>query len=264
MQAIDRDVLSRELLGEIDGEQDLRQLALAIGAHAAIAASEHHVGKVDCLLARRRNVDDARGFAVLQHGQQQTRQQESREIIDREAQFEAVGAEFSPRAARADPGVVDERVETVAIAPHRVGEGANLGERGEIRDEEARLAALLRDSLNHSLAAGPIATVDDDAPALRGQALGDIAPDAVGRAGDENGLAFVVMRLCSAIEYEAARAARLKALTPRSANPSADLEGEHHRAAASSRQAAHSRSYSSNDLHRSRSRSRPIAPASRR
>jgi hypothetical protein len=32
MQAIDCDVLSRELFGEIEGEQDLRQLALAIGA----------------------------------------------------------------------------------------------------------------------------------------------------------------------------------------------------------------------------------------
>jgi hypothetical protein len=49
---------------------------------------------------------------------------------------------------------------------------------------------LLRDALDHSLAAGPIAAVDDDTPALRGQALRDIAPDAIGRAGYENGLSL--------------------------------------------------------------------------
>src|SRR6202042_2257606 len=127
MQTIDRDVLSRELLGEIEGEQDLRQLALAIGAYAAIAAREHHVGEIDRLLARRRNVNYARGFAAREQGQHETRQQEAREIIDREAQFKTVGAEFALRAARADPGVVDEHVETVAIALHRVGERADLG-----------------------------------------------------------------------------------------------------------------------------------------
>src|SRR6202161_4120946 len=190
MQAIDRDVLSRELLGESEGEQNLRQLALTIGAHAAIAASEHHVREVDRLLARRRKVNYARGFLARQHWQQQPRQQEAREIIDREAQFETVGAEFAPRPAGADPGVVDERIETVAFAPHGVSERANLGKRGEVRDKKARLAPLLCDALNHSLAARSIAAVDDDAPALRGQALGDIAADAIGRAGYENGLAL--------------------------------------------------------------------------
>ena len=52
------------------------------------------------------------------------------------------------------------------------------------------VAALVRDPLNHSFAAGPIAAVDDDAPALAGQALSDIPPDAIGRAGDENCLAL--------------------------------------------------------------------------
>jgi hypothetical protein len=79
-------------------------------------------------LSSRGDVDDASGFAASQHGEQQTRQQEAGEIIDREAQFEAVDAEFALCAACADPGVVDERVETGAIAPHRVGKRANLGE----------------------------------------------------------------------------------------------------------------------------------------
>src|SRR6202453_5229147 len=211
MQTIDREILSCELLGEIEGEQDLRQLALAIGAHAAIAARQHHVGKVDRLLARRRNVDDARGFLARQHRQQQPCQQEAREIIDCEAQFEAVGAEFALGATGADPGIVDERVEAVAIAPHRIGERANLGQRGEVSGQEARLASLLRDALNHRLAAGPIAAVDDDAPALRGQALSDIAADAIGRAGNESRLTLRGHGHWYAIEYEqqGRRASRL-------------------------------------------------------
>src|SRR5271166_2731316 len=58
MQAIDGEVSSRELLGEIEGEHDLRQLALPIGPGAAVAAGQHYVGKVDCLLSRRGDVDD--------------------------------------------------------------------------------------------------------------------------------------------------------------------------------------------------------------
>ena len=72
----------------------------------------------------------------------------------------------------------------------RTGKRANLGERGEVSGQKARLAPLLRDALNHGLAAGPIAAVDDDAPALRGQALSDIAADAIGRAGYESGPAL--------------------------------------------------------------------------
>jgi hypothetical protein len=78
----------------------------------------------------------------------------------------------------------------VSIAPHRVGKRANLGERGEVGGKEARLAAVLRDLLDHGFAAGPIAAVNDDAPACGREALNDVAPHAVRRAGDENGLTF--------------------------------------------------------------------------
>jgi hypothetical protein len=85
---------------------------------------------------------------------------------------------------------------------------------------------LLGDSRNHSFAAGPIAAVDDGAPALCSEALSDVAPDAIGRAGDENGLAVRGHDLCSAIEYEGARSAS-KLLSLRSADLSDHLVGQY-------------------------------------
>ncbi len=66
VQAVDGNAGISQFLGEIESEHDLRQLALAIGAHAAIAACQHDIGEVDGLLTDGGNVDDAGGAARLQ------------------------------------------------------------------------------------------------------------------------------------------------------------------------------------------------------
>src|ERR1700686_1130799 len=101
MEAVDREAAALELRGEMDGEQDLGELALAIGPDAAVAVRQHHVGKVDRLLPERGDIDDARGRAGLDERQKQARQQKAREIVDREAQLEAVGADLAPGAVAA-------------------------------------------------------------------------------------------------------------------------------------------------------------------
>jgi len=53
MQTGRRDSGTGELLGQIECEHDLRELALAVGACAAVAARQHHVSEIDCLLAGR-------------------------------------------------------------------------------------------------------------------------------------------------------------------------------------------------------------------
>ena len=190
MEAVHCHVAGLELLGEVDGEQDLRQLALAIGPDAAIAVRQHDVVKVDRLLPGGGHIDDAGRRARLDERQEQPRQQEAREIVDRKAQLEAVGADLALCPGRADAGVVDEHVEAVGLAPHRIGQRAHLRERREVGAKEARLAAALRDPLDESLAPRAVAPVQDDARAIRREPLGDIAADAVGRAGDEDGLAL--------------------------------------------------------------------------
>src|ERR1700754_1211592 len=89
-----------ELIGEIDGEHDLRQLALRVGAGAVVAFGDHHIVEIDRVLAERGDVDDARGRARFQQGKQQMREQESGEVVDGEAQFVPVGAGAPLRAER--------------------------------------------------------------------------------------------------------------------------------------------------------------------
>jgi len=85
MQRIDGDAAALELAREIDREQDLRKLALAVGALAAVATSEHDVGEVDSLLAERGDVDDAGRRASPDQRQQEIGEQEAGEIVHREA-----------------------------------------------------------------------------------------------------------------------------------------------------------------------------------
>ena len=62
--------------GEVDREENLRELALAVGADAGvrIGALEHQIVEVERHLPRRGDVDDAGGHARLQQGQQLVRQ----------------------------------------------------------------------------------------------------------------------------------------------------------------------------------------------
>ena len=121
---------------------------------------------------------------------EQARQEKAREIVDGEAQLAAVGADLARVAGPADPGVVDENVEAVRLALDNVRELAHLAERSQIGLKEPRLAALSPDLGDDRLAAPSVASVDEHARALRSEPKGEPAPDAVGRAGDEDRLAL--------------------------------------------------------------------------
>src|SRR5262249_56050650 len=99
-------------------KHDLGELALSIGARAAVAARQHDIIEVDRMLAERRNVHDARRLAAHQKGKQNPGEQESGEVVDGKAQLVAVLADLSstPRAARADAGTVGATV-SAGIAP---------------------------------------------------------------------------------------------------------------------------------------------------
>ena len=47
MQAGGRHAAIAKLLGQVEGEHHLRELALAVGLDAGVAALEHHVVEVD-------------------------------------------------------------------------------------------------------------------------------------------------------------------------------------------------------------------------
>ena len=92
MQRVDDDARTSQFLRQVDGEHDLRQLALAVSPPAAEAAHQHDVVEIERLLSGRADVDDTRRRAGLDQRQEQTRQQEPGEIVHRETQFVAVGA----------------------------------------------------------------------------------------------------------------------------------------------------------------------------
>ncbi len=143
MQRIDGDAGALQLLGEIDGEHDLRQLALRICAGAAVVPGDHHVGEIDRVLAERSDIDDARRRTRLEPRQQQMRQQEAGEIVDGEAQLVPVLAGLPRRSLvlRADAGVADQDIEALLVVEHQLGKLADIGERRKVGLVEHRLAA---------------------------------------------------------------------------------------------------------------------------
>ena len=90
MQGIHRHARALEFGGEIDGEHDLRQLALRIGARAVVAFSQHDVVEVERMLAERSDIDDARRRTGLQQGQQKVSEQETGKVIHGKPQLVSV------------------------------------------------------------------------------------------------------------------------------------------------------------------------------
>ena len=123
-----RDAGAGQFFGEIEGEHDLRQLALAVGLPAAVGAGEHDVVEIDRSLARGAHLHDPGRCGGLQGGQQQPDEQEAGEIVDREAQLDPVSAFLPPadRILAADPGVADQGVQPRGVGGDSGGQPADL------------------------------------------------------------------------------------------------------------------------------------------
>src|SRR5258707_3546695 len=70
MQAVRRYWLGIELACEVERKHDLGELALGIGARAAVTARQHEIIEVNRVLAQRRDVHDAGRLAEHHEGQQ--------------------------------------------------------------------------------------------------------------------------------------------------------------------------------------------------
>lgn len=90
--------------------------------------------EIERLLSERRNVDYASGRTCFQERQEQVGEQEAGKIVHCEAQFVAVGAGLPCplRATAANPGVVDEEIEALRRALHRVGQAPHFGKSGNV------------------------------------------------------------------------------------------------------------------------------------
>ena len=158
-------------LREVERVHDLRELALAIRALAAVAAGDHRVVEVDRGLPGAGDVDDARRPELA-------REQIAGEVVDLEAQLEAVLALLAA-VAEAEAGVVDEHVDRRQL----LREGAHLLEHGEVRQEQVVRAGVVQ----RLLAALRVTAVDQDGVAGLYQLARERPAEAVGRAGHEDG-----------------------------------------------------------------------------
>jgi len=99
-------VSKNELGGQVEGEHDLGELALGVGASVAVALPEHDVVEVDGTLGHGRHVDDPCRCALAQEREQLPGEEEAREVVDLEVELVAVVAD-PPGTLEPDPGVVD-------------------------------------------------------------------------------------------------------------------------------------------------------------
>src|SRR5450631_2386329 len=100
------------------------------------------------------------------------------------------GLSFRPERPRSDPGIADEDVEPLVPGEHRGREPPRSRKRSQVGLIEDRLdVSLATDLVGKGFGPGPVAAVDQDVGAGRGQSGGDIAADAIGRARDQNRLA---------------------------------------------------------------------------
>ena len=127
------------------------------------------------------------------------RKQETCEIVHRKAQLIAVlaGLPRRPLVLRTDAGIADEHVEPPVIGEHGLGKLSRLGERRQVGLIEGRFSAAgPLDLIDERFGARRIAAMDQDLGAGGGKPCGDIAADAVGRAGDQYRLAIHLHLAC--------------------------------------------------------------------
>ena len=189
VQARHRHLLGIEALGELEAGRDLRELALPVGAGAAVAVLDHRVVEVDRRLAERGDIDDAGRGGSAQQRQQAHGQQEARKVVDREAQLVAVLAHLPlPPVGepRSDAGVVDQHVQLRGRTADVPGQVADLVEQLKVGQEGGggHPAAAQRARLGIEL--GAVAPVHEHAGAAGVQLPRDAAAEPVRRAGDQH------------------------------------------------------------------------------
>jgi hypothetical protein len=186
MQRVRRDLAGVELGGEVEREHDLRQLGPAVGGDAVVAALLHRVGEVDRRLAGGRHLHDPGGRGRAQQRQQPAGQRVAGEVVDREAQLEAVRALHPGAGARigeADARVGDEHMQPLDTLLHRRGQRRHLGQRCEVGAERPHAVELPGQRGEPLLAAA----VGEHGPALAVGAQRERAAEPIGGAGDQHG-----------------------------------------------------------------------------
>ena len=119
-------------------------------------------------------------------------EQKAGEIVDGEEEFIPVGAgpARGTRNTAAEPGIIDQEIQTLGGFLDSVGETPHLGDGGKVSLQKFRGSAGGFDLGNESFAAPAVTAVHKNTPAAVGQPLCHHAAHAVGRAGNEGRLSI--------------------------------------------------------------------------
>ena len=173
---------SPEAPRERTGEEDVGELRARVGGPGGPAPLPVQVRDVDvpAAVCIRGGGHDARRGRRLQPVEQQVRQQERGEVVDRHRELEPIGRDRT--SSGDEPGVVDENVDPLVALEERRGDAAYLGERREVCHE------WLGTDLPGDRSGAPLVAADGND---RGAAFRELdrgrAPDPRARAGDHDG-----------------------------------------------------------------------------
>jgi hypothetical protein len=92
VQAVDGHLGGGDAACQLEARHDLSQLALAVGAGAAVGPLEHQVVKVERVLSEGRHLDDASRRRGPEQRQQFQGEEEPGEVVHGEAQLVSAGA----------------------------------------------------------------------------------------------------------------------------------------------------------------------------
>ena len=189
VERVRRDARPLEPAGQLVGEQDVGQLGLVVRALTAVAPLALEVVEVDAahgLRARRDGDDPGRGGGP-EPVQQQVRQQERREVVDRERALQTVLRDMPCRPVAAH--VVHQDVEARVCRAYLLRETAHLALGGQVGGEDVDITACPADPLRGRLGPGLVAPDDAHPGPETGETGGRGQADPTGPAGDQHGLA---------------------------------------------------------------------------
>src|SRR6266511_3911311 len=177
---------------QLDGEQDVGELGLAVAAEATATVGALGVEVVErdprWLVGVRRGGDHPRRGAMPQPFEQQRGQQERGEVVDCPGQLDAVLGDLARAVDGA--GVVDQDVQPRVAVEDLAGQAAHRRLRGEVGHQHVDATAAGRLDPRHRPAGLGVVTGDDrQLGAACRQRLRAGQPDAVGRTGEQDLLA---------------------------------------------------------------------------
>src|SRR5215217_6898926 len=176
-----------QVLSQIEGEHYLGKFALRVGFHRVVAVLQHEIREVQGALPRRSDVDDPGRGGVLKEWQEQSREQEVREVVDREGELVAVLA--LPTLWGDDASVVYEHIKAIVLREDTFRQVARGFERGEVGQVVTQLlvACLFAYSVQGGPKAFHVPAVQQHRSALPRELLRDAPAQAVGGARYEYG-----------------------------------------------------------------------------